>query len=245
MTKKYFRSIRLWPVIIFMIIIVTSCKPSTENGDTNGNGDGNGNGTYDVDALGIPRFVTVNYLNLAKIYRISKFRSSVGHDYSDDFEDCRSMKHYFQPKNTLNWSTVEIYSPVDGTVLALDEGWAGTQVRIKSTEFPAFIFILFHVNLTGSFNVGQDVFAGQRLGNHIGSQTMSDIAIGVNTPNGWKYISYFNAITDSLFTEYQARGITNRNAFIISELARDTDPLICDGEDFITFGSLPNWVVLN
>ena len=36
------------------------------------------------DAL--PKFVSTNYIELEKITRISKFRSSAGHDYSDDFE---------------------------------------------------------------------------------------------------------------------------------------------------------------
>jgi len=243
--KKGFKSIILSLAIIFLMIMITTCNTTSENGEPNGNGNGNENGTYDVDTLGIPQFVTENYLNLTKIYRISKFRSSVGHSYSDDFESCRSMKHYFQPRTSINWASVEIYSPVNGTIQALNDGWAGTQVHVKSTEFPAFIFILFHVNLSGSFTIGQAVSAGQQLGTHIGSQTMSDIAIGVSTPTGWKYISYFDTMTNSLFTEYQARGINNRNTFIISLSSRDNDPLTCDGEDFLTYGSLANWVILN
>lgn len=48
----------------------------------------------DVDSNGIPRFVQTDYIELAKIDRISRFRSGEGHDYSDNFESCRSMKHY-------------------------------------------------------------------------------------------------------------------------------------------------------
>lgn len=241
--KKNIKICILLLFTIFLIFNFTSCDTAEENGDINGNGDDDG--TYDIDTLGIPQFVNTNYINLSKVYRISKFRSSVGHSYTDDFETCRSMKHYFQPKSSVNWSSVEIYSPVDGTIVALDDGWAGTQVRIQSTEYPAFFFILFHVDLSGSFTNGQLLTAGQRLGSHIGSQTMSDIAIGVNTPSGWKYISYFDAMTPSLFTNYQARGIGNRNTFIISKTNRDNDPLTCNGEDFLTFGTLNNWVILN
>lgn len=72
--------------------------------------------TYDVDALGIPRFVADNYLDLAVIEKISRFRSSVGHDYHDQFEGCRSMKHYFFPRSAADWSTIPIYAPVSGAV---------------------------------------------------------------------------------------------------------------------------------
>ena len=40
-------------------------------------------------------------------------------------------KHYYSPGVT-NWADVQIYAPVDGTILNLEEGWAGTQVMIKS-----------------------------------------------------------------------------------------------------------------
>lgn len=203
------------------------------------------NNIYDVDSYGIPKFVNANYIELHKIYRISKFRSGFGHDYSDDFEDCRSMKHYFQPKGSVNWSGVGIYSPVTGTVIDLNDGWAGTQVRIKSDLYPAFYFILFHVNLSSPLGINDMVSAGEKLGNHIGSQTMSDIAVGVNTPNGWKLVSFFDVMTDSLFQNYQTRGASTRNHLIISKLARDADPLTCQGETFINSGNLNHWFVLN
>ncbi len=69
---------------------------------------------YDLDALGVPKFVNVVYIDLTQISQISKFRSSAGHPYRDDIETCRSMKHYFiQPDNT-----VTIRSPVAGDVTA-------------------------------------------------------------------------------------------------------------------------------
>jgi len=74
---------------------------------------------------------------------------------------------------------------------------------------------------------------------------MSDIAVGVNTPNGWKLISYFDVMTDSVFQNYQARGLTSRNDVIISKEARDGDPLTCDGEEFTDGGNLENWIILN
>ena len=201
-------------------------------------------GIHDVGAREIPQFVAVDYIELDRIHRISKFRSGIGHDYSDDFESCRCMKHYFQSDDSADWSTVGIYSPVDGTVSRMYEEWAGTQVQIRSEVYPAFFFIIFHINLTSSLSVGDRVAAGQKLGTPIGSQTMSDIAVGVSTPNGWKLVSYFEVMTDSLFQDYQERGLKSRNDAIISAEARDADPLTCDGEELADSGNLENWVTL-
>jgi len=41
---------------------------------------------------------------------------------------------------------------------------------------------------------------------------MSDIAVGVNTLSGWKLVSYFDVITDSIFQNYQARGVSSVDA---------------------------------
>ncbi|MFH1688627.1 MAG: hypothetical protein ABIE42_00135 [Candidatus Eisenbacteria bacterium] len=201
--------------------------------------------TYDIDANGIPRFVAVDCITLDDIYRISKFRSGVGHDYSDDFESCRSMKHYFQPSFDVDWSTVEVFSPVDGTVSRMWEEWAGTQVQVRSGERPAFFFNVFHINLSDPLVVGDSLSAGQPLGNHIGAQTMSDIAVWVNTPSGPKLISYFDVMTDSLFQGYQARGLSSREDAVISRDARDADPLSCYQEEFADTGNIANWVVLD
>lgn len=227
---------------IFVAISVTACNSADSGNGGNGN---SGNETYDVDANGIPQFVDIDYIVLDDIYQISKFRSGVGHDYSDDFETCRSMKHYFQPDSSLDWATVKIFSPVNGTVSTIFEEWAGIQVQIKSKEYPAFFFIIFHVNLTNQLSVGDVVTTGQQLGMHIGSQTMSDIAVGVNTPNGWKLVSYFDAMTDSVFQDHQERGLTSRNDVIISKEVRDADSLSCNGEEFENSGNLENWATLN
>ncbi|MCK4942482.1 MAG: hypothetical protein KAS65_02845 [Candidatus Aminicenantes bacterium] len=242
------KPIKKYSILFILALVVICLSPQACNPTDEGDNDIEEeltDDTYDVDLYGIPKFVNTNYIELYKIYRISKFRSGYGHDYSDDFESCRSMKHYFQPRNSVNWSSVGIYSPVTGTISELKDGWAGTQVRIRSDQYPAFWFILFHVNLSVSLNIGDAVTAGEKLGNHIGSQTMSDIAIGVNTPHGWKLISYFEVMTDPLFQNYQVRGVNNRNQLIISMQARDADPLTCQGETFINSGNLEHWFILN
>ena len=246
-TNGYVKIIVLLLINILLVVSIISCKATKNNGngDVNGEGNGDQNDTYDIGTNGIPRFVFTDYIELAKIHLISKFRSGIGHDYSDDFESCRSMKHYFQPKSIVDWASVQIFSPVDGQVTRVRDGWAGAQVHIKSDEYPAFTFILFHVNLSSPLNENDRVGEGQILGTHIGSQTMSDIAIGVHTPNGWKLISYFSVMTDALFQNYQTRGLNTRNGAIISKNARDSDPLTCVGEDFNDSGNLENWISLN
>ena len=227
--------------VILNIFILYSCK-ETENTSPHNN---KVDDTYDINKNEIPKLVNADYIELQKIYRISKFRSSVGHSYTDNFESCRSMKHYFELKNYVDWSTIKIFSPVNGVVSKIYQEWAGTQIQIKSKEIPAFYFIIFHINLSAQMNVGDSVKAGQHLGNHIGSQTMSDIAVGVNTPEGWRLLSYFDVMSDTIFTLYKNRGINSRSELIITKEARDADTLICNGNTFTTYGMLENWVVLS
>jgi hypothetical protein len=188
--------------------------------------------------------IRYNYIELDKIERISKFRSAVGHDYSDDVEDCRSMKHYFQPKGTVNWGTVKIFSPVNGTIVRITEEWAGTQLHIEVSENPSYTIIIFHIAAIRTFTLGDKVRAGEQLGTHIGSQTMSDIAVSYSGNNKWRLLSYFTLLTDSLFQYYVQRGVSSRADFIITKEARDADPLHCAGDAFTSEGTLPNWVEL-
>ena len=100
------------------------------------------------------------------------------------------------------------------------------------------------MNVSEGISVGDPVTAGQQIGPHISDITMDDIAVGVNTPDGWKLVSFFDVIIDSLFQTYQDRGIQSRDDFIISKEARDSDPLNCIGETFGTTGIIENWVTL-
>ena len=68
--------------------------------------------TYDVDAKGIPQFASADVIELDKISELSKFRSGEGHDYSDKFETCRSMKHYFLPQSAADKLSIKIFSPM-------------------------------------------------------------------------------------------------------------------------------------
>jgi hypothetical protein len=238
MKKRILNQMVLMVLLFSLSFIVTGCSKKSENPE-------NTDGIWDIDKNGIPKFVGVNYIELAKIYRISKFRSSVGHDYSDAFEHCRSMKHYFEPSGDVDWSTVKIYSPVTGVITRVEEEWAGTKIEIASDKYPAFRFSIFHVKSTVQYHVDDKVVAGQQLGTHIGSQTMSDISVLVNDPTRQgRMVSYFDVITDAVFAEYANRGVTQRGDMVISKTTRDANSLTCNGDIFTSTDTLENWVIL-
>ena len=66
----------------------------------------------------LPLFITASHVDVSDIERISMFRSNAGHDYSDSFESCCSMKHYYRPFNYYEKRfSQQIFSPVDGVIL--------------------------------------------------------------------------------------------------------------------------------
>jgi hypothetical protein len=246
--------------ICLIFLIFSNCKKNhlseeepvlRADSDTTAASDPN---VFDLPIDSAPRFVNASYIDINKISRISRFRSGIGHDYSDDFEFCRSMKHYFDPGIHSN-DTICIYSPVNGRIVRMFSEWAGNQVQIQSDDYPAFTFVLFHVNTLPFVQENQALQAGQLIGYHIGNMTMSDIAVRVNTSGngpkndsitqaGGRYCSYFQVINDSVFGLYSQRGIVSRSELIITEDERDQQPLDCNGEYFLDPGTINNWVVL-
>ncbi len=227
---------------LFWVILILICMPGCDKKeDTNQAGD-----IWDIDKSGIPKFIGTNYIELDKIYRISKYRSSVGHDYSDSHEQCRSMKHYFEPYSETDWSTVKIFSPVKGIITRVEQEWAGTKLEIASDEYPAFRFSIFHINPSAQYNIDDAVAEGELLGTHFGNQTYSDISVIVNDPlRQGRMVSFFDVMTDGLFAEYSLRGINSRNDVIISKEARDANPLSCNGDTFAPGDLLENWFYLD
>jgi len=194
--------------------------------------------------IAVPRFVDVDYIEGGAIARISKFRSGIGHAYVDDFETCRSMKHYFQPREGVDAASIPIASPVSGTIVEVRPEWAGTQVAIRSEAYPDYTLVIFHVAPARPLAAGDRVAAGERLGTHIGAQTMSDIAVRWATPEGMRLVSYFDVMTDRLFATYQARGLGERANAVLSRAERDRRPLRCDGERFVDGEAAGDWVEL-
>lgn len=204
----------------------------------------------------LPQFISTNYIDVSQIKRISKFRSSEGHEYVDSYERERSMKHYFVP---LGWdyadsisddSPINIVSPISGTVFIKwdeSEGAAGQQIWITSDDYPAFNVIIFHVWMPDSIQVGDHVSEGQILGHHVRGGTWSDIAVsgwtdfdGNDDGHGIKLVSYFDAITDEVFDEFRVfEGVENRSDFIISKEVRDQYP------GFRDFPWQESWIYLH
>jgi hypothetical protein len=191
--------------------------------------------TFDLASQAVPRFLSTDYTDLSKIEFLTYLRSSAGHDYVDDFETCRSMKHYYETQTP--GSQIPIYAPLTGSIVGLTSesgGGGGHQVALRDPDHPAFTVIIFHVNLNKTYQLGELVTAGQNLGTVGG-----DIAVGVNTPQGYRLISYFEVLEDAVFTTYQARGVTTRGLLTLSAAQRDADPLTCSGETFTSVGTLP------
>ncbi len=215
--------------------------------------------TNDVAADGVPQFINSDFVSLSEIEDISLFRSAAGHDYSDEFESCRSMKHYYSPPLAIRTNdTVSIFSPVTGRIAHLDteeenfldDGKTNQKIVIWPDNQPAIMILLFHVDLLDpTLTVGFSLSAGQHLGygrlvRNSGPPSHDfDIALHANTSTGIRYVSYFEAMTNALFNGYAiwGGGTALRQNFIISETARNADPLTCSGETFTSSGSLPSW----
>jgi len=193
------------------------------------------------DINNLPKFVKNDFVNLNMIDKISKFRSGAGHDFSDGFESNRSMKHYYNPyvKYCGDDHTVKVFSPVDGVISTIWKEEDGRkndwQIHIVPTGYSYVTIRLFHINTHAK--VGDYVRAGQFLGFANMSPTPMDsahgatyspsfdIAVEVVTRNGVHLVSYFEIMTDSLFSTYQTRGLTDRSELIISKEWRDTHPV--------------------
>lgn len=209
--------------------------------------------TFGFTAKEIPQFIEVDYIEVAKVHRISKFRSGIGHDYSsaDYNESYRSMKHHYEPKDSVDWTKVKVFSPVDGTVTSMYGEPSDAQVQIKVKDYPAFTVIIFHVELNEPLASGDEVVAGQQLGTITSAKyhQSCDITVSVQTPQGGELISYFDSMPDKVFQAYQDRGIASRDTFIISKEERDANPLTCIGEEFANkleeWNNPENWVVLD
>lgn len=212
------------------------------------------------DEIASPKFVNTDFTELDKIAEISLFRSSAGHDYSDWCESCRSMKHYFAPAEAHRVNgDVEVYSPVDGTIVRIRDAGHGAspgnenkEVRIRATQYAYISFKLFHIDLDDGVKEGDAVRAGDRIGTgrlvypDLGETANDfDIAVIYHTLSGDRFVSWFDVITDELFASYEARGASARSDFILTAEARDADPLTCDGEIFTSRGALRAWFPLN
>jgi hypothetical protein len=208
-----------------------------------------GPATFDLVAGSLPRFVTADHHDLANIYRISRFRSGIGHSNGPEtIEPCRNLKHYYQPLTALDWTKAPIYSPVDGTVLSTQtDGLYGVRVYILPRDFTPAWIVLHHVAADPALVAGTWLVAGQRIGSHSSQQTYSDVSVFVATPTlGDRPVSLFEVMSDAVFAHYQALGVASREALIITKAERDADPISCVPDlPFPTPGHIENWVYLH
>ncbi|MHA1144275.1 MAG: hypothetical protein ACTSRW_06015 [Candidatus Helarchaeota archaeon] len=180
-----------------------------------------------------PRICTSDFIELDKIEWISKFRSYMGHDFSDLFEHDRSMKHYFNPKSEYGYTNdnISIYSPTDGIIVTIEYEShqlqtgeiRGKHVIIMSLLNPMFFVTLFHVNVQGNLNVGMIISSGDLVGYADCREGGNvDVAIQCQILGSYKYYSYFDVMTDDVFSSYQTRGLQNRSAIINSKALADS-----------------------
>jgi hypothetical protein len=207
-----------------------------------------------VDANNPPKFIQADFVDLSRIYDISKFRSLAGHDFSGNGETCRSMKHYFEPQQDQasmayiqqhngipappdGTNDIPIYSPVDGTIASIGSEHTpiGSQISIFPDNAPAFNVRLFHVwpkpGLHGGFFPfgwgGSHVKAGQQIG-VLGEHQGTDVSVQIGRmPWNENFVSYFDVMPDSLFAKYQARGVSARSVLVETKAYRDAHPVTC------------------
>lgn len=207
-----------------------------------------------IDPNNLPKIVQADFIDLAKITSISKFRSGSGHDFSyrqKGEESCRSMKHYFNTQATKeiqNYKSshnglppeytadgaIPIYSPVDGKITRIEPENTpiGEQISIQPKAYPQFLFRIFHVYKDKGVQIGKEVKAGDQIGN-IGQYQNTDIAVELAQEKGYSLVSYFDLMPENIFAKYLGRGIKDRNSLIITKEYRDANPLECNGEQFV------------
>ena len=70
----------------------------------------------------VPQFYTTSHIDVSTLELVSKFRSRAGHDYTDNFEECASLKHYFHPVDFYETAlTTPIYAGADGVIVWVQE----------------------------------------------------------------------------------------------------------------------------
>ena len=203
--------------------------------------------TFNFDATTAPNFVTADFVDLNNYGAVSKFRSGVGQDFSSGGETCRSMKHIFMPRDVSGQITdsskfpasvdpdtsVSIYSPVSGTITAIDaeQGQLGRQFYIKPDGQESYTVRLFNVFPLPTVQVGAKVSAGDRIGSVLPWQQTS-VAVQVVTLGGQQLISYFDVANDTVMANYMDLGAGGTDDLIISREYRDAHPLECNGREF-------------
>lgn len=199
----------------------------------------------DTDYNHPPQFVTADFIDLAKIDTISKYRSGVGHDYSGNGETCRSMRHYYGNSSKGEFTNaeeklkalrgqpdpsnaIEIYAPADGLITSISGEVTpiGNQIEIIPDNGQGWHIRLDHVYPVKGIHILSRVKAGQKIGLIHDNQTI-DMTVLYPYRGEFRLTSYFLVMTDAVFARYQARGIKDRSDMIIPREVVDANPWKC------------------
>ena len=209
-------------------------------------------------AAPLPQFITHDFVDPSYLNAIARYRSGVGHTFSDDYEPAdRSLKNYFEPKpaylNTRD--AIPVFAPATGTLASVvPEGHTlsngehrGWQLSLAPDGYPAFEIRLFHVNLAAGLGAGSHVNAGDALGfADVREAVDFDWAVGaewnaksiygnlgpVGVTPGYRLLSPFDLMTDDAFAHYAAyNNITDRNQFVVPLAYRTAHPGTFGGQD--------------
>lgn len=219
-----------------------------------------------------PPQLIVNFVDLNKIERISKYRSCAGHVTvpQDERENKRSMKHYFEVKpEYVGTDAVKIYSPYDGYVSGIrsepENGLEGEIWIVPKRTLPmlppfgVWQFSVQHIITRKDFRLGSEVKAGEIIGYAAipkTNRTTFDIvyakqALVPKRIDNWSspftdLDSVFNHMDEEVFVNYQQKGITSKEILFISTEERDNKPCQYEkqGPYFINQEDSDNWVVL-
>lgn len=192
------------------------------------------------------------FVDPANLDAISRYRSGVGHAYSDDYEpNNRSLKNYFEPLPAyLDTNTsLPVYAPATGTITSVTAAGQvlstgehrGTQIELVPDGYPQFDIVLFHVNAAPGLKAGVHVTAGDPLG-------FADIRESVDfdwsvfalwnatplyatldptkplTAPGERLVSPFDLMTDAVLSAFAPYGITRRSDMVVTQAYRDAHP---------------------
>lgn len=182
-----------------------------------------------------PPVLTKNFVDIAKIEKISKFRSCQGHIVvpTDESETKRNMKHYVLLKEEFRGvNKVQLFAPYDAHVSSFSNPEKGLEGELWFDAGSDYQFSIEHINIISNLKDGGNVKAGDLVGYSgpkgfdivyaVGAQTPKAID-GYNSPFA-KLDSVFMHISDNLFHEYQKHGVKSKHDFEYSKEYRDNNP---------------------
>jgi hypothetical protein len=191
-------------------------------------------GTKSPESSG-PPLITANFIDPAKVERISKFRSCQGHVVvpQDGSETKRNMKHYLMIQEAYQGKQVEVRAPYDSTVsireLSSQDLEGEISFRVRGSDWSMSIL---HLVVLDTMKNDQEVKAGDLVG-HVPDKGVDLVysagGEGVKMIDGWEspygaLDSVFNHMSDVVFSGYQSDTIKTRQDMSYAKEFRDQNP---------------------